>query len=120
MGGEPLITAQFIKGGIMELSIMERLMLLNVLPPEGDFVTMKILRELKTELLFSEEEVEKAELVGGSNQTSWKNDFVKDVQIGKVATAAIVDALKKLNDQKKLTEQHLPLYERFTEEEEKE
>lgn len=40
----------------MELGIFDRLILLNILPKEGDFTTIKIIRKLREELSFSEEE----------------------------------------------------------------
>ena len=41
----------------MELNIMERLKLLEALPPQGDLLTLKILRKLREALSFSEEEL---------------------------------------------------------------
>lgn len=41
----------------MELSIMERIKLLEVLPQQGDLLTLKILRKLRESLSFSEEEL---------------------------------------------------------------
>ena len=41
----------------MKLSVFERLILLNVMPKEGDFTTLKIIRNLQEALSFSEEEL---------------------------------------------------------------
>jgi len=41
----------------MELDIMERVKLLEVLPSEGDLITLKILRKLRETLSFSEAEL---------------------------------------------------------------
>lgn len=41
----------------MELDIMERVKLLEVLPPQGDLITLKILRKLRETLSFSEAEL---------------------------------------------------------------
>jgi len=41
----------------MELTILERIKLLEVLPPQGDLLTLKILRKLRETLSFSEEEL---------------------------------------------------------------
>lgn len=41
----------------MELNIMERVKLLETLPPEGDILTLKILRKLRETLSFNEEEL---------------------------------------------------------------
>jgi hypothetical protein len=45
----------------------------------------------------------------------WKEDadIQKEIEIGEKASDIIADALKSLNKAKKLTESHIPLYERF-------
>ena len=108
----------------MKLSIKDRLVLLNTLPPEGNFATLKIVHELKMALAPSEEEAKAIDLVQEAGQLRWNptKDVEKDVPIGKVARGVIETALKKLDAEKKLTPDHLSLYERFVvgeEEEEK-
>lgn len=41
----------------MKLTVFERLMLQNILPAQGDFITLKLVRKLKEALAFSEKEV---------------------------------------------------------------
>ncbi len=41
----------------MELTIQERMNLANILPPQGDILTLKIVRKLRETLSFSEEEL---------------------------------------------------------------
>ena len=41
----------------MKLTIFERTRLLGILPPQGDILTLKILRKLRESLSFSEEEL---------------------------------------------------------------
>lgn len=99
----------------MILSVYDRLMLLNILPKEGDFTTLKIVRTLRDNLSFSEEEHAALQFKREGNSTFWRDDVEvnKDVAIGEKATDIIVDALKALNKAKKLTEQHIDLYEKF-------
>ena len=99
----------------MELSVLERLMLLDTLPQEGDITTIRIVRELREALSFGEEESARIELRTESGRTEWKQDAEtpKDVDIGPRATAVIVGALEELNKQKKLNEQHIPLFDKF-------
>ena len=40
----------------MKLTIPERLVLVNILPPEGDYTTLKLVRKLRESLSFTEEE----------------------------------------------------------------
>ena len=99
----------------MELQISERLVLLSILPMEGDFTTLKIVRELRESLSFNEEEHEKHNFRQEGSKTFWDNDTgeLKEIPIGEKATDIIVDALKKLNDDKKLRDEHFSLYEKF-------
>jgi len=101
----------------MELNVLERLVLLSILPKEADFTTVKIIRKLKEDLSFSEEEHKALQFVQDGGNVNWQKDgdIPKDIKIGEKATDAIVEALKKLNTDKKLTEQHLSLYEKFIE-----
>ena len=102
----------------MNLSVYERIILINILPHEGDFRSLKILRELREDLAFSEEENAALEFKtedGGIVQWRKDADVVKDVQIGEIAHGIIVDTLRQLDRQKKLHESHMGLYERFVE-----
>ncbi len=99
----------------MELSVFERLILLNILPPEGDFTTLKIVRQLKTDLSFSEEEHAALQFEQNEGTVKWlqEADIPKEIAIGEKATDIIVGVLKDLDKQKKLTEQHYSLFEKF-------
>jgi len=103
----------------MELKVFDRLILLNILPKEGDFTTLKIIRKLREDLSFSEEEHAALEFRQENGQVQWKQagDIPKEVPIGEKATDVIVGVLKALNDAKppKLKEEHLSLYELFVE-----
>jgi len=99
----------------MVLNTLERLMLLGVLPKEGDFTTLKIVRELRESLSFNEEEYKRLEFETLEVGVRWnpKGDIPREIKIGEKATDLIVEALKKLNKDKKLTEEHFSLYEKF-------
>ena len=100
----------------MNLGVFDRLILLNILPKEGDFTTLKIIRKMREDLSFSEEEYKALELkTGDKGQVLWKQEADKpnEINIGEKATDIIVEVLKKLNDGKKLTDQHDSLYEKF-------
>ena len=99
----------------MELQIGERLVLISVLPQEGDFTTLKIVRELRESLSFTEEEHKTYEFKQEGNFVIWnkEKDVAKEVKIGEKANDVIVEALKKLNEEKKLRDEHFNLYEKF-------
>ena len=100
----------------MELGVFERLILLNILPKEGDFTTLKIVRKMREGLSFTEEEHKALEFKQeDEGRVLWKQDAdkPKEISIAEKATDIIVEVLKKLNDNKKLQDQHYSLYEKF-------
>jgi len=100
----------------MLLNTFDRLILLNIMPKEGDITTLKIIRKLKDDLSFSEEEHTALQFKNEDGQIMWKEDadIQKEIEIGEKATDIIAEALKALNKAKKLTEAHISIYERFT------
>jgi hypothetical protein len=101
----------------MILDVLERLVLLSILPKEGDFTTLKIVRKLREDLSFTEEEhaVLKFEDVenGGGVKWNYTAEDSKEIQIGEKASDVISKVLEKLSSDKKLGEHHLSLYEKF-------
>ena len=99
----------------MKLEVLERILLLNLLPKEGDFITLKVIRDLQNALSFSEKEIKDLVLETKEGRVTWKPDKAveKEIEIGEKATDVIVGALKKLNDDKKLTQEFFSIYEKF-------
>jgi hypothetical protein len=126
----------------MKLNVIERLALLEVLPREGDFVTLKLVRKLRESLSFSEAEVKEINFnmvwkcpkcsketsaseapkcecgnymitTGSMTWDSQKgaNTF-KEIHMGEKMMALCVTVLKKLDNDKKLTESYFSLYEK--------
>ena len=132
----------------MKLEVYERLVLLNVVPQEGDFTTLKLVRKLREALSFSEKEIAEIEFKNCWQcptcqktevsvpvikcqdcniqmrplEVTWDEEkamkVVKDVHMGDRMLALCAASLKKLSDDKKLTEDHFSLYEKFIEVEE--
>ena len=99
----------------MELSVLERLLLLNLLPAEGSFTNLKLTRVTREDLSFTEEENKVLNFQQEGETLKWKDGAVGDkkIVIGEIVTQTIVKALKKLNDEEKLRDEHMSLYERF-------
>lgn len=99
----------------MNLSILERLVLLKVLPKEGDYATLKILTTLRLTLSFSEDEMKAWGISGdpATGRTDWKVNGEADIPIGEKATDIVVDALKGLNREKKLPLEAMSVYDKF-------
>jgi len=100
----------------MELGILDRISLLNILPVEGDVVTVRLLKKLREELGFTEEEIKDHKISSADNRVVWEETGYKtEISIGEKATDIIKDAFKKLDREKKLREEMLPLYDTFME-----
>lgn len=104
----------------MKLSVTERLMLLDILPTEGNIVTLKVVQQARERLGFTDEEISRykfAESPGADGRmfVRWDQKPDQDVEIplGETITAMIAERLRKLNADSKLTANHVSLYEKF-------
>jgi hypothetical protein len=111
----------------VNLTVLERLTLLNTLPAEGDLTTLRIIRRLRESLSFSESEHTalgfKAETnEDGKQLVRWNTDAPQeaDIQVGQKATEIIKATLQALSEKKQLTEGHLSLCDKFLPDEGKE
>lgn len=101
---------------IYELSVVERLQLLDILPSEGDVVTLRVIMDLRRELSFSEQEMADSGILQSGPQVTWKPDASsKPIEIGPKALSLITQSIERMNAEKRLHISRLPLYERFVE-----
>lgn len=97
----------------MKLQVIERITLLQILPKEGNYATFKILIELKSALSFTEKEYKEFKMSEKDGIISWGASKEKEVNIGEKGKQIIQEALKKLDQENKLTEVTYKLYEKF-------
>ena len=99
----------------MKMNVLERLTLLQILPKESNFATLMIVKNLTSSLGLSEDDYKEFEIKQEENQIIWnqKGNEEREIKIGEKATDIIIESLKKLDEEKKLTEQHFSLYEKF-------
>jgi len=105
----------------MLLSVKERLVLLQAIPPQtGNLTTLRIVRKLREDLSFSEEEHGELGLRVEGGQITWDGEAQKskEIEIGEVAHQIIVDNLRALNGREALTEDILDIIDKFPEVEE--
>lgn len=97
------------------MTVRERLVLLGLLPAEGDLTMIRIVHRVRQQLAFSEDEHKQLKFVQAGERMSWTDTdgLVKAVPIGLQATNLIVTRLTELSKAKKLTEEHLSLVEKF-------
>lgn len=97
---------------------MERLMILNILPAEGSFLTLRILNELRMSLSFKEDEIKNFNIVQKETGITWdtkQKDSVVEIEIGDKAESIIKEALEKVDKEKKAIPNLLSSYEKFVE-----
>ena len=107
----------------MILNTLDRVILSNILPKEGTFANLRLLRVVREELSFNEEENKLLNFRQEGPQLLWESKTVdgkqvdlipeRDFRIGNVVTKLIRDELESLNSQSKLTEHHISIYEKF-------
>lgn len=104
----------------MKLTVQERFSLMDILPKQSNFVELKILRTLREELDFSEEELQKGKISITPLQdghATWicekPTDVINDCKISELAEGIILTQLKDLDMQKKLLPVQMTLYEKF-------
>jgi hypothetical protein len=105
-----------------KVNVVERLMLLSLLPKEGSFTNLRLLRVVKEALSFSEAENKKlkfkqTEGPDGVPVVNWTPGVVaaKVIFFGDVVEKIIRDELVRLDKAEKITENHYSLYEKFME-----
>ena len=100
----------------MKLNVIERLLLLGILPNEGSFTNLKIIRKARESLSFDEKENKVLKFDQKENgQISWVPNAIEDkeINVGEIASELIKKELKKLDKEEKLTNEHFSTYEKF-------
>jgi hypothetical protein len=97
---------------------MERLKLLSILPVEGAFSTLRILRQMRDKLSFSEGElanwgIKDVVSADGLPRVTWDRSDETTFRFQPKATLIIVDTLKTLDAQGKLNLDLYSLAEKF-------
>jgi len=79
----------------MILTVLERLVVLQLLPRRGDLTTLRIVRDLERDLSFSEEEHAALNFRKEGTATRWNEGVVpdKEAEIGAVGQQLVVDGL---------------------------
>jgi hypothetical protein len=101
----------------VDLVIPERLVLLDLLPNEGNYLTLKLVRKLREKLSFDEDELKDCEIAQdeATNTVRWSQDkdVPKKMEFSDFEKDVIKKSLQELDDKKKLEPKHMSLYEKF-------
>jgi hypothetical protein len=101
------------------LSVQDRLMLIDVLPEESNIVTLRLVREIREQVGFKDSELKRLKfrtvVVDGRARIDWdhKVKIEARVDFSDQAVEIIKSQLQELDGQKKLTEAHLALFDKF-------
>jgi hypothetical protein len=105
----------------MQLNISERVVLLEVLPQESNFLTAKAIQNLAELLSLTLEEQKlylEQKTQGDQTMIMVKPEgskAVKEINVDPLADAEITKILKQKNDENKLKVQEISIYEKFVE-----
>jgi hypothetical protein len=104
----------------VKLDVLERVLLFNLLPKEGNFLTLKTIRQLRERVGLDAKEVKEIKVVNDIEKgtLTWDadKDPHKEIEVNRDANKIIVDVLEKMDKDGKLNDQHISLYEKFVEE----
>lgn len=97
------------------LGLADRFALLGLLPAEGSYITLKLIRDLGNKLGLSDAEHTKYNVKIEGNQVRWDlsgNEPV-EIEFGEAEAGLLSEALKKMDKDGKLEPKLLSVYEKF-------
>lgn len=100
----------------MKLSIKDRLLLINLLPQKGNFVTMTIREDLFNKIKISQEEIEVTEMHSTDAGVTWNTDKEGEERLfefSELEIEMVKNILKSLDEKKELTADTIDLYKLF-------
>jgi len=98
----------------LKLNIPERFALLSILPEKENYLTFRLLMDLKKELGFTEQEIKKSGMETKGNQVVWTNgNIIKTIEIPDTIEAILVEKLKEIEKNKEINENNVTLYEKI-------
>lgn len=104
----------------MNLNLTERMRLMVILPQEDSFFNLRAIRKLKEAIALKEDGSEDSlfGVVRTDEMIRWspeKAKIEKEYEVGEVAFEMIKKKLKSLDEEKKLVDVDITLYEKFVE-----
>jgi hypothetical protein len=97
------------------LNVGERLIVLNIIPKEGNFVTLRMIRTLINRLAPSAEEITEFEILAENNTVRWnvKGNVPIEFEFADAEVDLIKKELKRMDSENKLPMEVFPVYEKF-------
>jgi hypothetical protein len=100
---------------VFNLNLAERFGLLDLLPSEGNFLTLGLIVDFKKELVPGEEEIEAFGIVEEAGRVTWDvtKDIGKDFKVGPKLFEVIYRALDQAERGSQLKSQHYTLFQKI-------
>ena len=98
----------------LKLNVLERIILLGLLPKDENYLTFKLITQLKADLSFSDKEIKDWGITMlEDGRVTWKKTGDKQIEIGETIETMIVEKLKTVEKEKKINDENVSLYEKF-------
>ena len=101
----------------VELNLLNRIVLPSILKNEGKFEEMIVVKDIKKKISITQEEVKNFEIfTTKEGNMGWNEEGSKKIfeyEFTELEEKAIKEGLNKLNNESKLTEDHIELYKLF-------
>ena len=98
----------------MKLNLLERILVLNILPAKGSFTDLIIKEDVAKKVAVTQDEIKELEIKQDDKGLHWKQtDKVWDIEFKDLEKELVKKQLKELDEKKELTGEHLSLYRAF-------
>lgn len=89
--------------------------MLELLPTSGSFLHLKLVREAREELSFTDKETQKLQFTTSesTNTIKWVGNLEREFTFGPVITEMVVKALLALDKKEALEDRHFGVYQKF-------
>ena len=95
------------------LTISERFSIMELLPKEGNFATISLIRKLREKLSLTEEEIKQHNITTTDSIIRWSNNTEKEKEFSVFEEETIEQQLIQLNKYNKMEDKHFSLYNKF-------
>jgi len=99
----------------MVLTVLERLLILGLLPGEGGIVEMRLKKVIGEKIGLTSDEIVRYEVKEDGANVRWNNEVeqTSSIELNEAEVGMIRDSLVKLDREKKLNDGHITLYDKF-------
>jgi len=97
----------------MKLNVLERITLMGLLPQESNFITFRLLTDLKKDLSFTEKEIKDFKIEQKDGRIFWGKSKDVDITIGEQMLIIIKASLQKVDKEGKVNEGNISLFDKF-------